>query len=71
MTALLLIGIPEVLEEVWDVVSEHVVHRLDHLRLQLLELVDAVAAQNLFEVLYAGEIPRRQMELSLDLLDSL
>jgi hypothetical protein len=49
-------------------VSEHVVHRLHHLRLQLLELVDAVPAQHLLEVLDVGEVSGGEMVFPLHLL---
>lgn len=47
--------------------SEHVVHRLHHLRLQLLELVDAVPAQHLLEVLDVGKVSGGEMVFPLHL----
>nr|GMC53446.1 uncharacterized protein LOC109190452 [Ipomoea batatas] len=63
----LVIRIPEILEEVWDVVSKHVVYSLHHFRLQPFELVNAVATQDFLEVFNTWEIPCRQMMLPLNL----
>lgn len=63
-----LVGVPEVLEELGDVVREHVVHRLHHLGLELLELVDAVPTKHLLEVLHVWEVTGGEMVLPLNLL---
>jgi hypothetical protein len=65
-----LVRVAEVLQELRDVVREHVVHRLHHLGLDLLELVDAVRGQHLFEVLDVGEVAGWKMVLPLDLFPS-
>lgn len=62
-----LVRVPEVLEKLRDVVAEHVVHRLDHLGLHLLELVNAVPAQCFSEVLHVREISCGEMMFPLHL----
>jgi formylmethanofuran dehydrogenase subunit A len=62
-----LVRVPEVLEELRDVVREHVVHGLHQLGLHLLELVDVVPTQHLLEVLNVREVSGWKMVLPLDL----
>lgn len=63
----LVVGISEVLQELWNVITKHVIYSLYHFRLQLFKLVDAVTGQNLSEVLNIWEITWRQVELPLNL----
>ncbi|XBH91159.1 hypothetical protein VPH35_082620 [Triticum aestivum] len=62
-----LVEVAEVLEEVRDVVREHVVHGLHHLGRDLLKLVDAVPSQHLLQVLHIEEVARQKVVLPLDL----
>jgi hypothetical protein len=61
------VGVPELLQELRNVVGQHVIDALNHLRPQLLELVEVVRAQKLPVLLHAGEVPWRQVQLLLDL----
>jgi len=62
-----LVWVPEVLEKFWNVISKHIIHGLYHLGLDLLELVEAIPAQDLFEVLHIRKISRRKMVFPLHL----
>jgi hypothetical protein len=62
-----LVGIPEVLEKFWNVISKHIIHRLYHLGLDFLKLVEAIPTQDLFEVIHIREIPCRKMVFPLHL----
>lgn len=55
------------LQEIRNVVAQHVVNGLYHFGFELLELVNAVTAQDLPEVIHIREVPLWQMELSLNL----
>lgn len=63
----LIVWISETLQELRDVITQHVIYGLYHFRLQPLKFVYAVTTQYLPEMVDVREIPRRQMELPLDL----
>ena len=63
----LIVWISETLQELRDVITQHVIYGLYHFRLQPLKFVYAVTTQYLPEMVNVREIPCRQMELPLDL----
>lgn len=67
----LIIGIPEVFKKLGYVIAKHIINSLYQFWLQLLKLVDAVAAQDFSEVLDIWKIPSRQMKFSLNLFQNI
>ena len=65
----LFIRITEVLEEIRDVISEHIIDCLNHLWFELLEFVNAVSAKYFLEMIHIGQIPWWEMKLSLNLYE--
>jgi hypothetical protein len=63
-----LVWVPEVLEKFRNIVSKHIINCLYHLGLDLLKIVEAVTAQNLFEMLNIREISWWNMVFPLHLL---
>lgn len=62
-----LVWVSEVLEKFWNVISKHIIHGLYHLGLDLLKLVEAIPAQDLFEVFHIRKISQRKMVFPLHL----
>lgn len=56
---LLIIGISEILQEVGNVITKHIINNLYHLRFQLLKFIETVTTQYLLEVLDIREISGR------------
>lgn len=56
---LLIIGISEILQEVGNVITKHIINSLYHLRFQLPKFIETVTTQYLLEVLDIREISGR------------
>jgi hypothetical protein len=61
------VRVPELLQEFWNVMRQHIVHALNHLGPHPLEFVEVVSTQDRSVLLDAGEISCRQVQLLLNL----